>query len=80
MNQSSLASASVGDRLLVLGIATDLPDLKSRLLALGLLPGSVVKVLRVAPLGDPMQIKVGTSLLSIRRSEAEYIRVEKQET
>ena len=78
MNQSSLASASIGDRLLVLGIATDLPDLKSRLLALGLLPGSVVKVLRVAPLGDPMQIKVGTSLLSIRRSEAEYVSVEKQ--
>ncbi len=41
--------------------------------ALGLLPGEQVVVLRTAPLGDPMQIKVGGTLLSIRKYDAQLI-------
>ena len=51
-------------------------ELQSRLYALGLYPGVEVHVLRLAPLGDPMQIKVGSALLSIRRQEAQLIRVD----
>ncbi len=41
-----------------------------RYLSLGLIPGSAIKVLRAAPLGCPIEIKVGSTLLSIRKAEA----------
>ena len=47
-------------------------------LALGVIPGSALEVLRFAPLGDPMQVKVSGSYISIRKAEAEIILVETQ--
>jgi len=52
-------------------------EIQSRLYTLGLYPGVEVRVLRLAPMGDPMQIKVGNTLLSIRRQEAELIKVDR---
>lgn len=47
-----------------------------RLLALGLRPGAEVMVLRRAPLGDPLEVQVGASLLlSIRHEEACHVLV-----
>jgi len=48
----------------------------TRYLSLGLIPGAAVKIIRVAPMGCPLQIKVGSTLLSIRRTEAEEVFVE----
>lgn len=48
---------------------------RRRLLELGLLPGSRVTVLRVAPLGDPVELESGGTHLSIRRREAQSIEV-----
>ncbi len=47
-----------------------------RLLELGLVPGAVVRTCRVAPLGDPLEIAVRGGRLSIRKAEAEAIRVQ----
>ncbi|MAS96741.1 MAG: ferrous iron transport protein A [Verrucomicrobiales bacterium] len=44
-----------------------------RFAELGLLPGREIQVLRKAPLGDPLEIQVGETLLSIRKREAESI-------
>jgi Fe2+ transport system protein FeoA len=52
-------------------------EIQSRLYTLGLYPGVQVRVLRLAPLGDPMQIKVGNALLSIRLQEASLIQVDR---
>lgn len=46
---------------------------RRRLLELGLLPGTAVRVLRVAPLGDPLELSVRGTCLSIRRNEASQI-------
>lgn len=62
----------------VLAAAEGQREVQSRLLALGLYPGVVVDVLRRAPLGDPLQLKVGKSLLSIRAAEARLVQVEAQ--
>ncbi len=78
MTETSLARARSGNRCVVLDIASDPPELRSRLYALGIIPGSALEVLRLAPLGDPMQVKVGGSYISIRRAEAEIISVEIQ--
>jgi len=48
---------------------------RRRLLELGLLPGTEICVLRQAPLGDPLELSVRGSCLSIRRQEAENIMV-----
>lgn len=47
-----------------------------RLLSMGVIPGAQAQVVRTAPLGDPMQVKVGTTMLSIRRADAQQIHVE----
>ncbi|PCH58380.1 MAG: hypothetical protein COC19_08525 [SAR86 cluster bacterium] len=80
MSNSTLAQALPGEKHIVLNIAPEQAALKSRLYALGLIPGSQVEVLRFAPLGDPMQIKVGGCFISIRKAEAEIISLEQQES
>jgi ferrous iron transport protein A len=47
-----------------------------RLHELGLLPGTHIRVLRRAPLRDPLQIEVGNSLLALRIREAKSVQVE----
>lgn len=41
-----------------------------RLMEMGLVPGTLVQVLKRAPFGGPMQVRVGDYRLSIRRREA----------
>lgn len=50
--------------------------LKERLMTMGLTPGTKVKVLRSAPLGDPIAIGVRSYNLALRRSDAEKVTVE----
>lgn len=76
MDRTSLSTLGHGDHCFVVEIASEHAELRSRLYALGIIPGSKVEVLRFAPLGDPMQVKVGNSLISIRKSEAKVIEVE----
>ena len=40
------------------------------LLEMGLVPGTEVRILTIAPLGDPLQIQVRSGQWSIRRAEA----------
>lgn len=51
-------------------------DLFIKLMEMGCVPGEVVKVEQVAPLGDPISISVAGYNLSLRLSEAEEILVE----
>ena len=47
-----------------------------RLREMGLLPGTQVTLVRVAPLGDPIEIKVRGYHLTLRKTEAENVIVE----
>lgn len=47
-----------------------------RILEMGVTPGSVIEVERIAPLGDPIDVKVKGYHLSLRKNEAEGIDVE----
>ena len=49
---------------------------RRRLLEMGLVPGTEVTIVSVAPLGDPLQIQVRGGQWSIRRAEAAQIQVE----
>ena len=47
-----------------------------RLREMGVLPGTVVTLVRTAPLGDPIEIKVRGYHLTLRKSEADHVIVE----
>jgi Fe2+ transport system protein FeoA len=70
-----LSNAKVGKEYRIVKInASGL--VKRRILDLGLLPGLKIKILRRAPLGDPIEVLVKGNPLTIRGSEANYILVE----
>jgi ferrous iron transport protein A len=50
--------------------------LRRRLMDMGVLVGEEVKVEKVAPLGDPIEVKIKNYNLSLRKKEAEGIAVE----
>jgi DtxR family transcriptional regulator, Mn-dependent transcriptional regulator len=51
-------------------------ETNKRIVEMGVTPGAVVEVERVAPLGDPIDIKVKGYHLSLRKNEAEGIEIE----
>lgn len=54
-------------------------NIKHRLIDMGLVPGTFVRVMKFAPLGDPVEIKVKNFDLALRVSEAETIDIETEE-
>ena len=50
--------------------------MRRRIMDMGVTPGTTVKVIKVAPLGDPIEINVRGYELSLRKSEAEQILLE----
>lgn len=47
-----------------------------RLMDLGLTRGTSLEVVRAAPLGDPIEVRVRGFMLTLRRAEAEHITVD----
>lgn len=72
-----LEKAAQGKKYLIKEIKGSGPVL--RLLDLGLVPETVIELVRFAPLGDPVQFKVRGFFLSLRKDEARHILVEAAE-
>lgn len=70
----SLADVALGQSATVREVA-GARTFRRRLLEMGLVPGVTVRVVTVAPLGDPIQIEVRGGQWSIRRGEAAQIAV-----
>jgi ferrous iron transport protein A len=75
-------AASLNLSQLVIGASAVVRDLPKqgtvflRLREMGLLPGTTITLIRTAPLGDPLEIKVRGYHLTLRKSEAEHVVVE----
>lgn len=69
-----LDNLSVGQSARIAGVGGD-GDLLQRLLEMGFVEGEEVEVLRVAPLGDPIEFRLGGYRVSLRRREAARVRV-----
>lgn len=67
----------VGDEAKIMGFSQCDPHYRQKLLAMGLLPGSVIKLTCIAPLGDPVQVVIRGSVLSLRKAEASVLKLEK---
>ena len=70
-----LSEAVVGSKVRIRGVYFP-PSMQNRILGLGFVPGTVVEVIRSAPLGDPRVYKVRGKLITLRNDEASYIEVE----
>jgi len=71
----TLAALEPGERGRVTAVGGD-ADSARRLMDLGLIRGTTVEVIRRAPLGDPMEVRLRGFMLTLRRAEAEHITVE----
>jgi ferrous iron transport protein A len=72
---STLAQLAVGSRAIVKRI-DGADELSCRLMEMGLTPGADVKIVGVAPLGDPLELELRGYRLSVRKSEAQRVQVE----
>jgi ferrous iron transport protein A len=70
----TLADLAPGQSADVASLSGD-PALVQRLYEMGLLEGERVEVVALAPLGDPIEIRFGSSRLSLRRAEAACVSI-----
>nr|VFK18850.1 MAG: ferrous iron transport protein A [Candidatus Kentron sp. LPFa]VFK33321.1 MAG: ferrous iron transport protein A [Candidatus Kentron sp. LPFa] len=73
----NLGELGIGIKGRVLGYEKDARSYRRRLMAMGLTPSTEFKVIRRAPLGDPMEINVRGYSLSLRKHEASAVLVQK---
>lgn len=72
-----LCDLIVGDQCKVVNYDNARMAYKKKLLSMGLTPGTEFTVIRFAPLGDPVEIRVRGFALSLRKDEAAALLVEK---
>jgi len=71
-----LSELQVGDRAEVTALKSE-SAVRRRIMDMGLIKGTSFKVLRVAPLGDPIEIFFKGLYLALRKNEAEGVHVRK---
>lgn len=71
----TLDTLQLGERGVVTGVYSQNPILRNKLLSMGIVDCTPLRVTNIAPLGDPMSISVRGFKLSLRRLEARSIRV-----
>lgn len=74
LSGKTLAHLPVGVKARVISVG-GAGSVARRLMEMGVVPGAPVSVVRVAPLGDPLQIRVRGYHLALRRTEAQTILV-----
>lgn len=73
MNTIELRDMNPGDRARI--VAVD--GTQARLHELGIVPGTEIEFVRIAPFGDPVEIRVRGTRLCLRRTDMTGIRVER---
>ncbi|MDY0290508.1 MAG: ferrous iron transport protein A [Sphaerochaeta sp.] len=72
----TLGELRPGEKAKVVSIGTT-GAMRQRILDMGVTPNVEVQLIKVAPLGDPVEITVRGYQLSLRKSEAALIQVQK---
>jgi ferrous iron transport protein A len=76
MPTTKLREMKAGDLGRVQGYEEGGGGYRRKLLAMGLTPGVEFQVVRVAPLGDPVEVRVRGASVSLRKDEAAALQVE----
>ena len=72
-----LGDLAAGERGRITGLRRGDRTYREKLLAMGLTPGTEFSVTRLAPLGDPVEISVRGYAVSLRKGEAQLLRIER---
>ena len=75
MSIKTLNQLKPGERATIVKVGGEGP-VRRRILDMGVVRGAEIKVVRVAPLGDPVEFLIKGYNLSLRKSEAQQIQVE----
>ena len=73
MSSQNLSQLPLGKSATIVSVNEDFLSLK--LMEMGCIPGEIVRISKVAPMGDPITISIANYSLSMRRKEAESILV-----
>ena len=76
--KTTFSKLQPGDKGHILGYSEGNTPYRSKLLAMGLVPGVPFRVVRNAPLGDPVESQVNVFHLSLRMHEAEMLKTKKE--
>lgn len=61
----------------VIGFTSEIsPAYRQKLLSLGILPGSSIEIVRIAPLGDPVEIKARSVNLVLRKKDLALLQLD----
>ena len=72
-----MSDLTPGDIGRILGFHQGDRPYRQQLLAMGLTPNTEFEVIRRAPLGDPIQIRIRNFYLSLRQSETALLKIER---
>ncbi len=78
MQHCSLAQLPFGQTAKIISLTEAAAPFRRKLLSMGVIPGASVTAIRVAPLGDPLEIHIRGFSLCLRLAEASTIMVEVQ--
>ena len=75
VNSLSMGDLKIGQKAKVLGFVPGAKAYRHKLLAMGITPGVELEILRKAPLGDPIEVKIRGYSLSLRKKECQCVTV-----
>ena len=78
--KSTLKDLAVGETGTVAGYTKGVSAYREKLLAMGLTRGTEILVERIAPMGDPVEIRMRGFSLSLRKDEASALLVERSKS
>jgi len=70
----TLTNLPIGETAKILAVKGD-SEITRRLMEMGVVPGVAVRVIKSAPFGDPLEVRLRGYHLALRKSEADTIEV-----
>ena len=74
-NLLNLKDLQPGEEAILSGYDDSTGNYRRKLLAMGLTKNVTIKLIKIAPLGDPVEIKIRGFSLSLRKEEAEVLKL-----
>lgn len=65
----------IGEEAIIEGYQNSTGSYLQKILSMGLIKGTTIKLLKIAPLGDPVEIEVRGFKLSLRKNEAQLLQL-----
>jgi len=73
----NLSQLGIGKSAYIKSVDNKTPALKQHMLDMGLTPGTKIQLVKTAPMGDPLEVRVRGYELTLRKEEASYIEITK---